>query len=137
VFTPTATPPGGSRAAVPAPTATPTATPTLTAICSPRPALGVTTTPSGAGRLQVTVTAPAAVHDWLQALRFGDATNAQIEAGAQSGTGSFAVMLAPGTRQTTFMVSRTTASQAVSVPFTAIDSCGDWPTFVGGGPGAF
>jgi len=37
----------------------------------------------------------------------------------------------------TFIVTRQTAGQATHVAFTVRDSCGDWPSFVGGGPEAF
>ena len=36
----------------------------------------------------------------------------------------------------TFVLRRTGPS-AVTLPFTVADACGDWPTFVGGGPTAF
>jgi hypothetical protein len=106
-------------------------------VCAPRPTLAVTTAPLGGGRLQVTITAPAAAHDRLLALRFGAATNARIEAGGQSGTGGFTVSLPPGTQQTTFVVTRVTAGQGATVPLVVVDSCGEWPTVVGGGAAAF
>jgi hypothetical protein len=37
----------------------------------------------------------------------------------------------------TFLVGRATAGQAATVSFTVTDGCGDFPTFVGGGPSAF
>jgi hypothetical protein len=135
---------GSLAAASPVPTASRTpapasgaATPTPLAQCAPRPAIAVVTSPLGSGRLQVTVTAPTAANDRLVALRFGTATNARIEAGTQSGTGEFTVPLAPGTQQASFTLSRVTAGQAASVPVTVVDSCGEWPTVVGGGPAAF
>jgi hypothetical protein len=36
-----------------------------------------------------------------------------------------------------FTVRRTTAGQAAQVPFVVVDGCGEWPSFVGGGPNAF
>jgi hypothetical protein len=36
----------------------------------------------------------------------------------------------------TFYIDRT-GPGAITVPFTVMDSCGAWPTFVGGGPTAF
>jgi hypothetical protein len=153
----------GSTPGAPSPTATatrtpsaggtprpvgPTATPTPAAVCAPRPSVAVATTPLGGGRLQVTITAPASANDRLLALRFGAATNARIEvtgppqppnAGGSptSGTGGFAVSLPPGTQQTTFVVTRVTAGQGATVPLVVVDSCGEWPTVVGGGAGAF
>jgi hypothetical protein len=46
------------------------------------------------------------------------------------------VALVPGTRQTVFVIQRLN-SGAVIVPLTVIDGCGEWRTFVGGGPNAF
>jgi len=96
----------------------------------------VSTAPSGAGQLQVTVAASGAGIS-LQALRFGAATNARVEAGGQSGSRSFAVSLAPGTQQTTFTVTRLAAGQPVTVTVVVVDSCGEWPTVVGGGAQAW
>jgi len=67
------------------------------------------------------------------ALTGRDPTNAHIEAGAQRGSGSFAVALAPGTQQATFAVIRLTAGQAVTVNLVAVDACGDWSSVVGAG----
>jgi hypothetical protein len=117
--------------------ATTQATPTIVPTCSPRPAVSVTSIPSS-GSLQVTVAASAGAHAWLQALRFGAATNALIDVGTQSGlTGNTTVTLPPGTQQTTFTINRASAGQSTTVPLTITDSCGDWPTFVGGGLGSF
>ncbi len=137
-----------SSSAAPAPTATPAssgsgqpagqgpvpASPTPAANCAPRPTISVATTPLGPGRLQGTVTAPASANDRLATLRFGAATNARVEAGGQRGPGGFSVTLAPGTQQTTFVVERVTAGQAATVALTVMDSCGEWPTFIGLGP---
>jgi CSLREA domain-containing protein len=112
------------------------APPPVPPTCAPRPALAVTTAPAGDGRLQVTVSTPAS-DNALQALRFGAAQNAVVEAGGQRGPGNFAVTLPAGTRQTTFTLVRTTAGQGVSVSLTVTDGCGDWPTLVGAGPAAF
>jgi hypothetical protein len=84
------------------------------------------------------VTVAAGGNAALQALRFGTATNALIDAGDRvGGSGSFAVALPPGTRQTTFSVWRATAGQATTVNLVALDSCGEWPALVGGGATAF
>jgi YVTN family beta-propeller protein len=144
---PQAFPPGSSGAPAPAPTATATPTPQRTGApsgssgsasspapvaCSPRPPVQVTTAPSSAGQLHVTVAATGAGNS-LQGLRFGTATNARIDAGAQTGSGSFSVTLPPGTTQTTFTVTRLTAVQPVTANLVAVDACGDWPTVVGAG----
>jgi hypothetical protein len=127
----------GPRPAGRTPTSTPTAAPTPAPVCAPRPTIAVATAPDGAGRLRVTLTAPASANDRLLALRFGAALPARIDAGGQSGPGSFSVSLPPGTQQTSFTVTRVTAGQTVTVALTVVDSCGEWPTVVGGGPSAF
>jgi hypothetical protein len=96
----------------------------------------VTTTPGGAGRLQVTVAA-SGVGNTLRALAFGPATNAAVEASGQRGPGGFTATLPANTTTTRFTLSRTIAGQAATVPLTMTDACGDWPTVVGGGPSAF
>jgi hypothetical protein len=42
-----------------------------------------------------------------------------------------------GVAGTTLTVERLTPGQATTVPLTMVDACGEWPTFVGGGPTAF
>jgi hypothetical protein len=51
--------------------------------------------------------------------------------------GAFTVGLPPGAQQPTFTVARATAGQATTVHPTAVDTCGEWPTFVGGGAAAW
>jgi predicted outer membrane repeat protein len=106
--------------------------------CSPRPPVTVTSTPDGAGRLRVTVSTTG-VGGALSVLRFGAASNAQIDApgGPPNATGNFEVSPPAGATTYTFTVRRVTAGQGVQVPFTTVDACGLWPTFVGGGPSAF
>ncbi len=123
---------------LPAPPAPPTPTPTPTPqpVCTPRPTVGISAVPSGTGRLQVTVSAGAGP---LSALRFGAATNALIDVpGFVTGaSGNFNVSLPAGTAQTTFFVRRASPGLATTVPFVVVDGCGEWQTFVGGGPAAF
>jgi hypothetical protein len=72
----------------------------------------------------------------LHALRFTRLSNAAIELGGQVGvTGS--VPLNPPVGSATFFVRRVAAGQAATAELTATDGCGAWPTFVGGGPGAY
>jgi spore coat protein U-like protein len=87
----------------------------------------------------VTVTRPAvAPNNTLAQLKFGAAQNATIEIGGQvRPNGSFTESFAPGTQQATFIVRRQTPGQPTTVPFTVVDDCGAWQTFVGGGPSAF
>ena len=130
--TPSATPPPGG--APPSPTGS-----TATA-CSPRPAIGVSAVPVGSGRLQVTVSAGTTAtvsNNQLQAVRFGPPTNAAIEANGQTMTGNSSISLPANTRQFTFVVRRAAAGASATVPIVVVDQCGDWSTFVGGGPDAF
>jgi hypothetical protein len=109
-------------------------------VCTPRPRVQLTVVSSGAGRLQVTVTAGTAVaggQNWLRALRFGLADNGVVDSGSQSGLpGNATITLGPGVRQTTFFVRRVTGGLATTVHVVVVDECGEWPAFVGGGPTA-
>ncbi|MFN8634869.1 MAG: hypothetical protein U0893_13515 [Chloroflexota bacterium] len=130
---PTATPTSTST-----PTPVPTATPRPS--CSPRPSdrIGVVRTASGV--LTVTVTAgvgSGAPNNRLYALRFGSPTNATIRVGSQTVAGGTRLALAANTTQTTFTVNRISSSAGATVPLVVEDDCGDWSTFVGGGPTAF
>ena len=40
-------------------------------------------------------------------------------------------------RMTSLLVHRVTPNQPATVPLVIVDGCGEWPTLVGGGPGAF
>jgi hypothetical protein len=138
--TPSPSSPPTGQASSPAsasnPPASPSNPPAAAPSCAPRPPVAVATARAGEGRLQVTVST-SGTNVTLQALRFGAATNATVEAGDQRGPGGSAVTLPVGTRQTTFMVARVASGAGVSVPLTVADSCGDWPTLVGAGPSAF
>jgi len=136
--TPTASPP----TATPAPTATLVPSPTPGS-CAPRPNVGVSVTPSGAGRVQVTIAAnsvPAvAPNNRLVSLRFGTAIGALIDMpnNPAGSTGNVTVSLPAGTQQTTFLVRQVTPGGAATVPLDVVDVCGAWSTFVGAGPAAF
>jgi hypothetical protein len=72
-------------------------------------------------------------------VQFGNATNALVEIpGTTPGTaGNFLFTPPADTTQVTFFVRRVSAASASTVAFVVLDSCGAWPTFVGGGAGAF
>jgi parallel beta-helix repeat protein len=143
----------GQPTPTPTPTTLPTSTPTPTATltptprpsCSPRPPVSVTTRPGEPGTLQATVAvtrSPAAPNNTIRQLVFGPADNAIVEIGGQSRPGgSFAVPIPAGTQQVTFVVRRpavnTSPRPGSTAPFTVVDDCGEWPSFVGGGPTAF
>jgi hypothetical protein len=105
-------------------------------VCSPRPPVTVNASNTGSGRLAVTV-ATGATNVTLQRLEFGDSDFALIDiAGLTDRTDFFTVTLPAGTTSTSFTV-RHNGSGTTHVPFTVVDSCGNWPTFVGGGANAF
>jgi glucose/arabinose dehydrogenase len=142
----TATPsrtPTPSRTATPTPsrTASPTPPPTSTALsCDPRPNMVVTATRGGGGTLIVTVSAGTSVAlpiNTLHSLRFGTSTNARVTAGGQtSNNGNFILAPALAVQQFTFTVERLVAGAATTVPYTVVDECGPWDSFVGGGESA-
>lgn len=109
--------------------------------CLPRPQVSVHVAGGAPGRLDVTITAgtpPTAPDNRLRSLRFGTASNALIDvAGLVGQPGGFTTDFNPPTGQTSFSVRRAQPGAAVTVPLVVVDGCGDWPTFVGGGPAAF
>jgi len=109
--------------------------------CSPRPPVAVSSVPTGDGRLAMTLTAgtqgPNGANR-LTELRFGAGANTLVDVAGQTGkSGAFTVPLNGSVVSVTFVVRRATPGQATTVPVTIVDTCGDWPSFVGGGPGAF
>jgi len=96
------------------------------ASCDPRPPVKVSTSPVGAGRLKVTVTAGSGS---LTAVQVANGGNWTIESPPPN-------PLPSGTSQVSFVVQRTSPG-AVTVPLTVTDHCGQWKTFVGGGAAAF
>ncbi|MFN8632435.1 MAG: hypothetical protein U0893_01180 [Chloroflexota bacterium] len=117
--------------------------PPPTSNCATRPRATVTTRALGGGRLLVSVqvgrpaTAPANI---VRQVRIVRADNAQVDLLGQTfGSGGGTAVPTTASQQVDFVVTRQPAnSQApVTVPFVVTDDCGDWNTFVGGGPTAF
>lgn len=134
---PTSTPtPTGTSTPSSTPTASPTADPN-SVNCTPRPRVQVAATPSSGG-LQVVLTAnsnPGGQPNLLQSVRFTRLANASVRIGSNTNvTGMVAV--SPPASTLTLFVSRVTAG-ASTVEMTVADTCGNWPTFVGGGARAF
>jgi calcineurin-like phosphoesterase family protein len=99
--------------------------------CSPRSPIVARVDPQSDGTLVATITAGAGN---LSAVTFG-ATNAVFLNGGTvvpSANTAYAV----GAPLITFVFASAGAGTAVTVPLTAYDDCGAWPTFVGGGPSA-
>jgi parallel beta-helix repeat protein len=142
-----ALPPNPSTAPTQTPTPIPTFTPTPTPTpkprpgCSPRPTVSVTSQRGAPGALTVAVTvtrSAAAPTNEIAQLQFGPAQNASVEIGGQvRAGGSFNQAIPAGTQVVTFTVRRLAAGQSTTVPFSVVDDCGPWQTFVGGGPSAF
>lgn len=108
--------------------------------CTPRSPVRVRTRALGGGRLEATITATdldAPLSNRLRTIRIGNAVNARVFiGGAQVAAGS-AVDLPTGTVETVVILERINATQATTVPLVVRGTCGEWPTFVGGGPGSF
>jgi hypothetical protein len=125
-------------------TPTVTTTPTVTPTPYPRPNVGVAVTPvATTGTLTVTLAgrdAGCAANNQLLALRFTKLTNATVDV---PGVGSIVaaspspVPLAGHPASIVLTVHRVQSGQATSAELVVTDGCGDWPTFVGGGPNAF
>jgi uncharacterized protein YkwD len=119
----------------------PTPSPSPTVECSPRPTFTVRSSRSAPGVLEVTVAAGRSggpANNSLRAVRVGSVVNGTVDV---SGRGRVAsgttVTMAPGTQQATLIVRRSASGTATTVPLVLTDACGEWPTFVGGGPSAF
>jgi VCBS repeat-containing protein len=118
-----------------------TSTVTITVMptaCAPRPHVQTTSTAAG-GKLVVHVeprpqnTAPG---NPLSQIRFGTLQNARVTLNGQTMSTGQIVTIPSGTTALDFTVERLTPGQATTVPFTVVDGCGEWPSFVGGGANA-
>jgi len=63
--------------------------------------------------------------------------NATVDIGPLSGQSGDCTVPLQGQAQATLFVNRVIAGQASTATFVVTDGCGDWPTFVVGGPTAF
>jgi hypothetical protein len=109
-----------------------------TVSCSPRPPVQVTLQKSN-GTLVATL-ATTGASNGLRAVRFDTFSSASVDVGSQTGqTQPFAVSLPAGQEPTSlqFTVRRTPGAQSATVRLVVIDGCGEWSTFVGGGPSAW
>jgi spore coat protein A len=142
--TPTATrTPTPTSTGTPSPTALPSSTATATlppVACQPRPNVAVSTQPNGDGRLRVTLRANVnggTPINHLTQLRLTSSTNAVVYAGLYAQSAPFTMNLAPDTTTYTVLLARQLSGQAATASLVVSDSCGDWPTLIGGGPTAF
>jgi hypothetical protein len=121
-------------------TPTPTLTPTPRPSCAPRPAARVTMTKTTGGRLDVTVTpgiGAGAPNNRPHALQFGTMANARVILNGQQISSGQRVTLAANATAARFLVERIQTDKGATVPLVLEDDCGDWTTFVGGGPSAW
>jgi hypothetical protein len=111
--------------------------------CAVRPRTTVETQPLGGGKLRVTVEVgrPAtAPNNIVRKVQIPRAENAQVEiAGQTFGASGGSVTPTSPSQRLTFTVARQPAGapSTVTVPLVVTDDCGEWNTFVGGGPTAF
>jgi hypothetical protein len=113
--------------------------------CSPRPTVTVTTQKGAPGTLNVTVTVTrqaSAPYNTVRQIQFGPTRNASVTINGQTDPdGNFTATMPLPTTSVSFVVRRSppppAPAQASTVPFTVIDDCGGWDSFVGGGPTAF
>ena len=110
--------------------------------CEARPRVNMAVAPAGTGRLQVPLSASIPVdapNNRLTKLQFTNANNILIDIpnGPTEMSGPFEVTL-PAVTATTFYVRRADPGIASSLAtFKVTDGCGEWSSFVGGGPNAF
>jgi hypothetical protein len=106
--------------------------------CSPRPRV-LTRTSTGGSGLQVAVEPTplnTGQNNRISALRFDRLQNARVTVNGQAITAGQTVNVPSNSVEQDFTVTRTTPGQATTVFFTVIDSCGEAPSFVGGGTAA-
>ena len=95
---------------------------------------------AGSGLLSATIAAqtfPSTPANRLIGVRLTRLDNALVTLNGSPVTGGQPVNLPGATSQATLLVQRQAAGRASTVSFVVIDTCGEWPTFVGGGPTAF
>jgi hypothetical protein len=142
-LTQTATPPPTATSTATAPPGPPTRTPTRTATPYARPNLGVQVAPDTTSHLlHVTLTArdaACAPDNQLQALRVTGLANATVSVpgvGTVAAASATPIPLAALPPTLSLTVQRLNAGQPTTVGLIVTDGCGDWPTFIGAGPGA-
>ena len=69
-------------------------------------------------------------------LGYSTLQNATVTLNGQPISSGQTVTLPTNTLALDFTVKRVTLGQSTTVPFTIVDGCGEWQTFVGGGPSA-
>ena len=122
-----------------APTPTSTAIPAPVLDCTSRPQIILSTRTLGGGQLEATVRAQsttAVPGNVLERITFTGVQNGTVRVNGAPATVGVPVST-NGAASLTFVLSRQQAGQGSTAAFTVRDRCGDWQTFVGGGPSAF
>jgi hypothetical protein len=110
----------------------------VSAPCTPRPRVTQAVV-AGGGALNVHVESTplnTPSNNPLRQIMFGTFQNATVTLNGQVVTSGQTVALPPNTVGADLVVRRAVAGQPATVPFTVVDGCGEWQTFVGGGVGA-
>jgi len=106
--------------------------------CTPHPQVQTAPAPSG-GALQVHIEATplnTSQPNLLRGVRFGTFQNAQVTLNGQLIASGATFTALAGSNAVDFTVERALPGQAMTVPLTILDGCGEWPTFVGAGTDA-
>jgi hypothetical protein len=92
------------------------------------------------GKLQVHLQASAlngGGANALSSVRFGAFQNATVTVNGQAVASGQTITLPANAQTFDFAVAKVTAGQALNVPFTVVDGCGDFPSFVASGTAGF
>jgi hypothetical protein len=109
-------------------------------MCAPRPHVQVATTKLGSGQLRAILGAQTNVGtttNGLSSVRITKIANAAVTVNGAAAAEGQTVTLPANSQQATLLVTRATGGQATTVSFAVTDACGEWKSFVGGGPSAF
>jgi N-acetylneuraminic acid mutarotase len=109
-------------------------------LCNPRPNVAVTTARGAPGNMTTTIstqTSPATPTNSLSSIRFTRIVNAAVLVNGSPMAVDQPIPLPTGTTQVVVETSRQSPGAATTVAFAVTDACGEWPSLVGGGPGAF
>lgn len=106
--------------------------------CSPRPQVHVQSTIQSGLLLVTLTTSPlnTAAANPITELRFGVLQNATVSVNGQPVASNQTVSVGGGATSVQLIVDRVTPGLHTNVPLRVVDACGEWSTFVGGGPNA-
>ena len=111
------------------------------AMCRPRPKVNVSVTKIGSDQLRVTITigVNSGTQNELVAITWTrlDTATVVLNGVGPVQQGQQTAFATPLTQSASFMISRTPGASSGTVRLVVTDGCGDWPTFVGGGPNAW